>query len=248
MGAPLKLNFKSGPLHLFTLSSEYAKPMQDGIFIVSAKQDLVAAFVCDGMGGHAGAEVAIVEIFNAIKETFNDKTPHLPLRELMLSAIELADQKVKALKIGAGSTVVAFGLDQNVLRLYHAGDSIGRVIGARGKVYYSTIEHSPIGHAIESGVLSKKQALNRIDENVVSNGLGFDSLSIEVGLGLSPSVGDLVLLSSDNLPKNFTEEEIIQMASSSEFEKRAETIIQNLSSKKDYRSDDTSFVLFKYSN
>ena len=247
MEAPKALNFLNGVLYVYTNPSGWDKPMEDAVITVAKDDTLIAAFVCDGMGGHAGADKAVKAVYESVKTVFSKKTASNNLRENMMDAIELADSNVKELKIGAGSTIAAFEIGESYARSYHAGDSICYFIGPRGKIKYMSMEHSPRGHALESGLVHEKNVDKHIEDNIVSNGLGFDPMTLEVSQKLELSNQDLLFLSSDNIAKLFSSEQIVEFITSGEFEKRADNIHQELLKRiEETKNDDTSMALFKF--
>tara|TARA_Y100000780_G_scaffold232594_1_gene268551 strand:- start:220490 stop:221281 length:792 start_codon:yes stop_codon:yes gene_type:complete len=248
MEKPIPYSFKNGSLWLYTHPSEWDKPMEDAIVTVSRDEELVAIFLSDGMGGHAGGDKAVKAMHESVKKVFESKSASKNDRENVLDAIELADKKVKELKTGAGATIVAFEIGKEFTRSYHAGDSVSYVLGSRGKIKYLSMEHSPRGHALESGLVHEDNVHIYIkDDHEVSNGLGFEPMSLEVSQKIELNNQDLLFLSSDNMPKNFTEEEIVSLISTGEFEKRMDTFHEQMNEKiKDIKKDDTSVALFKY--
>ena len=250
MERPTPFNFKNGNLWLYTNPSEWDKPMEDAIVTVSKNESLVAIFLSDGMGGHAGGDKAVKAMHESVKKVFESKTASNNDRENVLDAIELADKKVKDLKSGAGATIVAFEIGKDFVRSCHAGDSVSYVLGSRGKIKYLSMEHSPRGHALESGLVHEDNVHIYIkDDHEVSNGLGFEPMSLEVSQKIELNNQDLLFLSSDNMPKNFTEEEIVNLISTGDFEKRMELIHEQMTKKiEDIKKDDTSVALFKYNS
>lgn len=247
MEKPSSLNYKNGSLYIYTFPSGWDKPMEDGIITVVKDDTLIAAFVCDGMGGHAGADKAVLAAYEGVKTVFTGKKASQSLRENMFDAIELADQNVKDLKMGAGSTIVAFEIGPDYARSYHAGDSVCYFLGPRGKIKYLSVEHSLRGHALESGLVHEKNVDKHIEDNIVSNGLGFDPMTLEVSQAIELSNQDILFLSSDNIAKLFSENEIIDFIINGEFEKRADNIHQELLKRiEETKKDDTSMALFKF--
>lgn len=247
MERPQSISYKNGILHYYLLPSEYDKPMEDAIIIVTEGDVLVAAFVCDGMGGHACANKATLSIYESIKKVFSSKKVSTNMRENILDAIELADQSIKDLKVGAGSTIVGFEVGEDFARSYHSGDSVSRILGSRGKIKYFSTEHSPRGHALESGIVKEHDVDKYVEDNIVSNGLGFSPMTLEVSQKIELNNSDVLFLSSDNIVKNFKEDQIIDFLTSGESDKRAEVIHAEMQKKiEDIKKDDTSMILFKY--
>ena len=83
------------------------------------------------------------------------------------------------------------------------------VTGQRGKVKQQTVSHSPVGYAVESGLLDENEAVHHEDRHIVSNVVGSSDMRIEIGPHLELAARDTVVLATDGLFDNFYVEEII---------------------------------------
>ena len=107
-----------------------------------------------------------------------------------------------------------------------------------------------MGYGIESGLLTREQAEKGeiIDDHIVSNGVGFDNMRVEISQAIQLSEGDIILLMSDGLSKVFTQDMLIQWASSGAFDGRIENLYQNIQEDNEaYLQDDNTLIMFKYS-
>jgi serine/threonine protein phosphatase PrpC len=84
------------------------------------------------------------------------------------------------------------------------------VMGQRGKIKLQTVSHSPVGFAVEAGVIDEAEAMHHEDRHLVSNVLGASDMRIEVGSTLTLSPRDTLLLSSDGLFDNLHRDEIVE--------------------------------------
>ena len=132
------------------------------------------------------------------------------LRTAILNGIENANRAVSALGIGAGTTLAAVEIQNGLGRPYHVGDSMILVVGQRGKVKLQTVSHSPVGYAMEAGVLDEAEAMHHEDRHLVSNVIGIPDMRIEIGGAVKLSRYDTLLLASDGLFDNLYLDEIIQ--------------------------------------
>jgi serine/threonine protein phosphatase PrpC len=96
-----------------------------------------------------------------------------------------------------------------VCRPYHAGDSSILVCGGRGRVKVSIVPHSPVGYAVEAGLLGAEEALHHSDLNVVSNLDGMSDMRIDLGPRLLLSPRDTITVGTDGLFDNLQAEEIV---------------------------------------
>jgi serine/threonine protein phosphatase PrpC len=90
------------------------------------------------------------------------------------------------------------------------GDSGIYLIGQRGKLKLQTIAHSPIGYALESGLIDETDAIHHEHRHMISNVLGSEEMRIEIGPALSMAARDTLLLATDGLLDNLLIDEIVQ--------------------------------------
>lgn len=166
--------------------------------------------VADGMGGGVGGEKASKIAVETIKQEVSRQTnSDNSLRAAILNGIEKANQRILDLGIGAATTLAAVEIQNQMIRPYHVGDSSILVMGQRGKVKLQTIAHSPVGLAVEAGVLDDDEAMSHEDRHLVTNVLGTTEMRIEIGPTIRLSQYDTVLLATDGLFDNLTCEEIV---------------------------------------
>ena len=236
--------FKNASLESFSLESIYEQVNQDGFVIISDDDTLRCVIVIDGMGGHQGGEKATEEVVKTCKK-YLDNFKYKDLRLTLLDVLEESDQRIKNLKIGAGATVTAIEIGQNFVRFYNAGDAFGLLIGARGKLKFKTVEHSPLGFGIEAGIVDRSNDF--IESHTVSNGLGLDPMRVEISQKMEIKSNDLVLISSDGILNNFTITELIQEMIEGDYSQRMKNLIDKVTKDSDhYLKDDTTIAFFKF--
>ncbi len=207
--------------------------------------------VADGLGGHKSgdkaSELVVKTIISEVKKSQSSKE----VRENILSGIEEAHKKIKALGVGAGSTVAVAEINKDQLRFYSCGDSICALIGGQGTVKYKCIEHSPVGYSVEAGVLTAKEALNHSESHYLSFALGLDDMRVEVSCLLTLSPRDRVLISSDGLSSNIITSEVAQIINKEPLEEKVnqlgdmarQRMVQN--GEITNSADDLTIVVFK---
>jgi len=222
-----------------------------GVFSVG-KNDC-ALVVADGMGGApCGAQAARIVVESLQKSFDVAKASEFGYRESMLNGIDEAHSGIAALGVGAGSTLAAVEIFDHVLRPYHVGDSVIMVIGQKGKIKLQTIMHSPVGYAVESGLLDEDEALHHDDRHLISNYLGHPEMRIEIGPPLSLSRFDTVLIASDGLFDNLQVNEIVQLIRKDPLPKVSERLVEICNNRMVHKDpmfpskpDDVSFILFR---
>ncbi len=193
----------------------------------SANEDVAAVLPCsplhgvlavaDGLGGHAGGERAARLTVDTVQETIQDSLllsadPDAePLRPAILDGIEAANEAVLAIGTGAGTTLSLVEIQDRVIRAYQVGDSAILLVGQRGKLKYQTIAHSPIGYAVEAGLLAEEEAIHHDQRHMVSNVIGSEKLRVEMGPSIRMAARDTLVLASDGLLDNLLPSEIVEL-------------------------------------
>lgn len=80
--------------------------------------------------------------------------------------------------------------------------------------------HSPVGYAIESGMLNETDAMHHDERHIVSNIVGSRAMHIDIGPSQPLAVRDTVIVASDGLYDNLHLDEIIQLGRSGDLRKR----------------------------
>lgn len=233
----------------FSLASFYKKINQDGVVLIVDEKKIHTAFVVDGMGGHQGGELATIKLVECCQKYIKDFKIHdgnIPDQRItILDILESADQEIKDLKLGAGATVTAIEIGKDFVRFYNAGDAFGILIGARGKLKFKTVEHSPLGFGIEAGIIDRDD--NKVESHVVSNGLGLLPMRIEISQKLPIKNNDLICLGTDGILNNFKIDDVINAITEGEFEIRMEKLLTNLTQAPEtYLNDDTTLLLLRF--
>jgi len=206
------LAFLGGLVHGFSRGAPSKEtPNEDAAAVIPFGPDSGLLAVADGLGGTRGGDqasaITIYELCAALEHAAQQGDS---LREAVLDGIEAANREIGALAIGAASTVAVVELRGNQLRPYHVGDSEILVVGGRGKVKLQTVSHSPMGYAIESGLIGEYEALYHADRHLVFNVVGVPEMRIEVGAAIELAPRDTVLVASDGLFDNLTIDEIVE--------------------------------------
>jgi serine/threonine protein phosphatase PrpC len=186
-------------------------PNEDAAAVVSLGVEAGVAVISDGAGGHpSGAKAAALAV-RAVCESVLALGDDLEnLRGAIINGFESADRAIAALGTGAAATLAVVEVHGNNMRAYHAGDSMVLVTGQRGRIKWLTIPHSPVGYAVEAGLLDRGEALHHEDLHLVSNLLGGQDMRIELGATVELALRDTVVLASDGLGDNVHLDEIVE--------------------------------------
>ena len=209
---PRRFAFAGGEAVLFTRRCpEAERANEDACAILPWADDAGVLVVADGVGGHpAGGDAAAIAIDSVQRALQAGRLAEETLRDSVLSGIETANRRVLADGRGAMTTIALAQIRAGRVRPVHVGDSGVLVTGQRGRQKLVTTFHSPVGYAVESGLLDEEEAVHHEDRHVVSNVVGAADMSMEVGSPLALAPRDTVLVASDGLFDNFFPDEIVQ--------------------------------------
>lgn len=187
-----------------------ATPNEDSAAVIHVGDESVVLAVADGVGGIRGGEHASNLTLRRLSETVAEKCqdPEL-LRVSILDGIERANSEICGTNTGACTTLAVVEFHAGEARPYHVGDSMILVCGQRGRIRYQTVSHSPVGFAVESGMLDENEALHHHARHMVSNVVGDVHMRIELGPPLKLARRDTVLLASDGLFDNLRIDEVV---------------------------------------
>ena len=195
--------------------------------------------VADGMGGHAGGEVASKVAISTLAQILpllnNDEMDPESLEDFLLNAILEVDDEIKLTAeandrlSGMGTTLTAIALYRNKAYVLHTGDS--RAYRLRGKEFTQlTKDHSVVQELIDAGTITEAEAAVHPQRSVLTNvlmGLGnITPLLVQYDV----KAGDEFLLCSDGLTnvisnaelhKTMTEEDALSNLISLTYERGA---------------------------
>ncbi len=185
-------------------------PNEDSAAIILVNDNCLILVVADGVGGMVGARRASNLTVETIRKSVKglDETTGSSLRTAILDGIEAANQKILELGTGSASTLALAEIGPNYVRTYHVGDSILLICGQRGRLKMITTPHSPVGFAMEAGLLDESEAMQHAELNLIFNVLGSTDMRIEIGSETPLAPYDTLLLASDGLTDNVMQDEI----------------------------------------
>lgn len=167
--------------------------------------------VCDGLGGYNAGDLAsrmaVEKIHFYLKENYFEN-----IKEALKSAIQYSDKEIwnfvkeKKEFVGTGTTVVAVLFRENEIAYSHVGDS-RLYLFSDNKFKQLTKDHSVVEQLIFDGVITKEEARNHPQKNIITQALGKGEIVLKVSQ-TTFSFGDLFLLCSDGLNSMLTDYEI----------------------------------------
>src|SRR3954463_10667897 len=181
--------------------------------------------LADGMGGYNAGEVAsgmaTTVLVTELQHLLEERAPHeidaesgLPLaQKLLREQIAKANTSIyqaaqsQPQYAGMGTTLVMALFYDNKLAVAHIGDS--RLYRMRSEqLTQVTKDHSLLQEQIDSGLITKEQARQSANKNLVTRALGIDPTVEPEIHEYETQVGDIYLLCSDGLCDMVTDEDI----------------------------------------
>jgi protein phosphatase len=168
--------------------------------------------VADGVGGHQAGEVAAQTAVETLQQTFTDHSI-----EGLSSAVQQASEAVWRLaqtaseKRGMGTTLTSVALvlqdGEEQLGLANVGDSRAYLL-QHGQLEQLTEDHSLVEEMVREGKLTREEAAVHPQRSIITRALGMEP-AIEVDTWqLIPYRGDRLLLCSDGLTNELSDERI----------------------------------------
>jgi serine/threonine protein phosphatase PrpC len=196
--------------------------------------------VADGMGGHAGGEVASAIAINTLQQllpVINDPAIDLDSRaDLFLNisyeidAEILRVSKEKPELSGMGTTLTALSLTDNQVDLLHIGDS--RCYRWRdNKLEKLSYDHTVMQELLDQGRLTPEEVFDHPQRSLLTQALMGDSGIDPVLMSYEVKVGDKFLLCSDGLTNVLSELEIAKIIKSTDADELLEQLIEETKAK-----------------
>jgi len=200
---------------------------EDSAAIIPIGKKAIVLAVADGAGGmrqgQQASKVAIETIYEYTKRFQKDEATDL--RGYIIDAFEEANRKILHELNGGGTTLAVVEIVGTRMRPYHVGDSMILVIGQRGLIKFRSTAHSPVGYALQSGLVNEQEAMQDEDSHIVYNLVGTKEMSIDVGPPIELSARDTVLLASDGLGDNIHIDKIVASARCGDLSKSITTLM-----------------------
>lgn len=186
-------------------------PNEDSAAIIPVNDTHVVLAVADGVGGLTGAKRASNLTVQALHKALSGSAdaPGRSLRTAILDGIDAANRAILASSGGGASTLALAEIGPDYVRPYHVGDSVVLICGQRGKLKLYTTPHSPVGFAMEAGLLDEKEAMEHTELNLIFNVIGSSDMRVEVGSEQPLAPRDTLVLATDGLTDNVLQDEII---------------------------------------
>lgn len=179
-------------------------------FLINSELNLYV--VCDGMGGHAGGEIASAIAVHTMEEAFSlislehqggasidEKITHQIQSIVQLAGKSIFDEAKRERRYrGMGTTCVMAYVHNTSAFVAHVGDSRAYLL-RENRIEQLTEDHSLVNERIRAGMLTPEEAKNYRLKNVITRSLGFEN-EVEVDVQkVDLQAGDIIMMCSDGL-------------------------------------------------
>lgn len=190
---------------------------EDALFFDVKDRVLV---VCDGMGGHAGgqvaSELAVHVVANALRrvrhQNWNDEDRLVEeVKNAVFGANDhiLSRARVDSALSDMGTTIVLCAFTDQRVVTCNVGDSrIYRI--ADGSIMQVSEDHSLVAERVRAGLMDPDSAEASLLGNIITRALGMEHVTVDITVeDLLP--GDIYLLCTDGLCDLVTEDEMFTL-------------------------------------
>jgi serine/threonine protein phosphatase PrpC len=217
--------------------------------------------VADGMGGHAGGEMAsgisvrtVDKVVRNQRELVDPKTEHegsierSPVAKLLSDSVRAAcnavyakSQEVRELQ-GMGTTTTTMVFHGGYGFIAHVGDSRCYLV-RDGRILQLSEDHSLVNEQLKAGLITEAQARQSRFKNIITRSVGFDT-DVEVDMiAVETKPHDVFVMCSDGLTGHVTDPEINDMVNENFLHRVPEMLIDLANSR---GGDDNITVVTMY--
>lgn len=197
--------------------------------------------VADGMGGYKGGEIAsklATKYFVDFIEN-NNIEDYNSIVDFQETAIKFANQKVYEFALSnkeysnMGTTVVCICLDHKnqSYHVTHIGDSRAYIY-TEGNLQQITRDHSLVNDLVDSGSITQSEAKNFVNKSTITRAVGVSENLKPDSRSFDMHNGDIVLLVTDGLTNEVTDEEIQSIVAQNDNADEISTNLVDLAIKK----------------
>ena len=167
--------------------------------------------VADGMGGHKAGDLASEYTVAKVQEAVSKSMQTIPY-QILKGAFQYANQKLleKAGEsdsyTGMGTTLVAATVKNDAVYVVNVGDS--RLYKIGDKIEQITEDHSLVEEMVRMGEISKEQARNHPDKNIITKAMGVSGTVEPDYFDTDLQKGECLLMCSDGLTNMVSDRQI----------------------------------------
>ncbi|MDE6658546.1 MAG: Stp1/IreP family PP2C-type Ser/Thr phosphatase [Eubacterium sp.] len=190
---------------------------QDAYAVGEFPDEVAWAVVCDGMGGHAGGNIAsalaVKVISDKINASYRENMRDSSIRNMLDSALTAANMEVYDMAEadpelrGMGTTVVCAIVKNGYAFIAHAGDSRAYIYD--GELRQITTDHSYVQTLVDIGKITQEEAEHHPNKNKITRAIGAEKI-IDIDFDeVELNDEDVLILCTDGLSNYVSSDEMI---------------------------------------
>lgn len=192
------------------------------------------AMVCDGMGGHAGgniaSDIAVKTISGELDKSY-DNVRRRTTEKILASAIIRANDSVFAASLanselkGMGTTVALVFILDSEIYIAHVGDSRVYGVDENKRIELLTKDHSVVQEMIDSGEITERESYTHPYKHIITRSIGISAdIKVDVASCERKEFRRL-LICSDGLSNLVTSADIERIMNDADVESIPEKLI-----------------------
>jgi protein phosphatase len=195
-------------MNFCVISEKGLRENNEDYFIAEKINDFFVFAIADGMGGHAGGEIASKIAIVELKEALKRKSSQ-GLKEGFEKANSTIFSENERRHSNMGTTLVAFIVKEEAGEyiVANVGDSRAYIFGDRT---WKTNDHSWVEDLVKKGAITEDEAIGHPQKNIITRALGLEK-NVKVDLYNEIKAVSVVLLCSDGLSDYVTDKEIAEV-------------------------------------
>ena len=230
------------------------RDINQDFYYISANSEYPFFIIADGMGGHRAGEVASKMAVEIISSTLEEEVKNIKFEDdyivgIIKNSIWKANEEIyrKSLESeecsGMGTTVtLAWDINEKIY-IGHVGDSRAYLL-IDNELNQITEDHSLVEELIKNGSISREEARNHPQKNVITRAVG-TSREIHVDVFIKEKYkGDILLLCTDGLTNMLNDDEIKELLLDEDIQRACEKLVDRSNEKGGF--DNVSVVAIKY--
>ena len=167
--------------------------------------------VADGMGGHKAGDLASEYTVAKVQEAVSSSMQTIPY-QILKGAFQYANQRLREKAgesenyTGMGTTLVAATVKNDAVYVVNVGDS--RLYKIGDKIEQITEDHSLVEEMVRMGEISREQARNHPDKNIITKAMGVSDTVEPDYFDTDLQKGECLLMCSDGLTNMVSDRQI----------------------------------------
>lgn len=208
---------------------------QDAYAVGEFPDEVAWAVVCDGMGGAAGGNIAsalaVKVISDKINASYRENMRDFSIKNMLDSALVAANIEVydmadaKPELHGMGTTVVCAVVRDGYAFIAHAGDSRAYIFNGK-ELNQVTTDHSVVQDLINKGKITKEEAVNHPNKNLITRAIGVDK-NVDIDFDeVELNDNEFLILCTDGLTNYVSDDELIDEVSDGRYYAFADRLVK----------------------